>query len=96
MMETPTSFKKDCKGLDLPTDDEVEALDAMRALKFRVRGIKKKISKISQGREEGETDSLSVLEAELATLKEEWNRWEEKRKNAARERMILLGHEEGE
>jgi hypothetical protein len=96
MMEKPTSCNNDCKRIDLPTDDEVEALDAMRALKLRVRGIKKKILKMSQGHEEGGTDSLSVLEAELATLKEEWNRWEEKRQNAARERMILLGHEEGE
>ena len=93
-MEKTTSCKKFCKGVDLPTDDELEALDAMRALKLRVREIKKKISEISTGEEEGGTESLSALREELATLKEAWSLWEEKRRKAARERMILLGHEE--
>ena len=34
------------------------------------------------------------LEGELASLKAEWINWEEKRQKAAKERMILLGHEE--
>ena len=94
-MEKPTSCKKFCKGIALPTDDEVEALSAMKALKLRVRVIKEEISEISRGDKEGGARSLSALEEELLVLKEEWNRWEEKRRNAARERMILLGHEEG-
>jgi hypothetical protein len=95
-MEKPTSCKKFCKGVDLPTDDEMEALDAMRALKLRVREIKKKISKTSKGNEERGSESLQALREELAALKEAWNLWEEKRRKAARERMILLGHEEQE
>jgi hypothetical protein len=94
-VDKQTSCKNYCKGIAVPTDDEVEALGAMKALKLRVRGIKKKISEISRGNEEGGAGSLSALEEELLVLKEEWNRLEEKRRNAARERMILLGHEEG-
>jgi aryl-alcohol dehydrogenase-like predicted oxidoreductase len=93
-MERPTSCKRLCKGVDLPTDDEVKALDAMRALKLRVRAIKKKISGISADKAEGGTESLSALRDELAVLKEAWNLWEAKRRRAARKRMILLGHEE--
>jgi hypothetical protein len=93
-VERPTSCRKLCKGVDLPTDDEVKALDAMRALKLRVRAIKKRISEISTGKEEGGTESLSMLREELAALKEAWNLWEAKRRRASRERMILLGHEE--
>ena len=32
----------------------------------------------------------------LVGLKEEWLAWEERRQKAARERMIILGHEEPE
>jgi len=34
------------------------------------------------------------LEKGMADLKEEWLAWEEKRQQAAKERMIILGHEE--
>ena len=39
-MEKSTSFEKTCKGIEVPTDDEVEALNAMKTLKFRVREMK--------------------------------------------------------
>ena len=95
-MEKPTPYKKLCKGIELPSDNEVEALGAMRALKLRVREIKKEISEISQNKDKDGAGSITVLENELMALKREWNRLEEKRRNAAKERMILLGHEEGD
>lgn len=95
-MEKPTPYKKLCKGIELPSDNEVEALGAMRALKLRVREIKKEISEISQNKDKDGAGSITVLENELMALKREWNRLEEKRRNAARERMILLGHDEGD
>ena len=94
-MEKSTSFEKTCKGIEVPTDDEVEALNAMKTLKFRVREIKKKISGISSDKKREDRSGLSRLERDLLMLKREWEQWEEKRKKAARERMILLGHEEG-
>ena len=95
-MEKSTSCEKACKGIEVPTDDEVEALNAMKTLKLRVREIKKKISEISLNKKRGDRSGLSRLERDLSLLKKEWDQWEEKRKKAARERMILLGHEEGE
>jgi hypothetical protein len=95
-MEKSTPFKKICKGIDVPSDEEVEALNAMKALKLRVREVKKKISDISSAKEERATQSLLALEQDLVRLKKEWDRWEEKRSKAARERMVLLGHEQKE
>ena len=83
-----------CKKLEVPSDDELVALDAMRVIKTRVRDLKKRLSEISSS-DKGEPDEeASKLEKEMAELKVEWNEWEEKRKKAAHERMTLLGHEE--
>lgn len=84
---------KCCKKLDVPSEDEVVALNAMRAIKDRVRDLKKRLSEISESG--GDENEILKLEKELAGLKAQWNAWEEKREKAARERMILLGHEEG-
>jgi len=95
-MEKSIPCEKICKGIDVPTDDEVEALIAMKALKLRVREIKKKISDISLTDKKGKNESLLALEKDLVRLKEEWDLWDKKRSKAARERMVLLGHEEKE
>ena len=95
-MKKSTPCETACKGIEVPTDDEVEALNAMKILKFRVRKIKNEISEISSDKKREDKSGLSRLERDLIMLKKEWDQWEEKRKKAARERMILLGHEEGE
>jgi hypothetical protein len=46
----------------------------------------------SSNRDEEKGEALA-LEEQMEELKAEWNEWEEKRKKAAKERMILLGHE---
>jgi chromosome segregation ATPase len=81
-----------CAGaVEVPTRREQEALEKLKAIKTRVRELK-------QAR--GETgkafanQTRDAIDSELHHLKEEWDRWEEERKEAARERMILLGHEE--
>jgi len=43
---------------------------------------------------DGNAESMRELEREMTQLKAEWNEWGKKRKEAARKRMILLGHEE--
>ena len=83
-----------CKQVKVPTEDEVEALNAMRAVKERARFIKGQISGLSATREASEMAERSRLEKEIAQLKSEWDRLEERRCEAARERMVLLGHEE--
>lgn len=83
-----------CKKIDVPTDEEVCALTELRSIKERVRELKKKISDLSAGLVAGTRDDLMILERQMEDLKEEWLSWEEKRQQAAKERMIILGHEQ--
>jgi hypothetical protein len=83
-----------CKKIDVPTEEEVRALNELRCIKERVREMKKKISDLSAGLVPGTRDDLLILEKEMADLKEEWLTWEERRQEAARQRMIILGHED--
>ena len=84
--------KKVCKGVEVPSGEEIEALDAMRKIKEQVQIIKKKISNFSDTMRNKE--ERSNMEKEIADLKEKWKEWDYKRKEAARIRMIMLGHEE--
>lgn len=88
----PTGCERACGKVDVPTEDEVAALKALRSIKERVRELKKIKSGLSERC--GETVEPRSLEREMAELKMKWEEWEEKRKRAARERMILLGHED--
>ena len=84
--------EKVCKGIEVPSRDEIEALNAMREIKVRVRRIKRKISDLHD-KTKNQAEK-SIMEKELFRLKEKWEGWDLKRKEAARIRMILLGHEE--
>ncbi len=87
---TPT-----CPGkIEVPTEKEREALLTMKSIKERVRKLKGHLAQIKTSCEDEDRKKIGELEKELARLKEDWTRWEEKRKLAAKERMILLGHEE--
>ena len=81
-----------CHRIEVPTEDEMQALRAMRAIKEKVRELNLRISGIgsSSGEKAGEAERL---EDEINRLKREWKKWEERLKEAARIRMILLGHE---
>ena len=81
--------------LEVPTPNEQEALGAMKSIKERVRALKKRLASLHASNSDEGTDEILTKENELARLKVDWNRWEEKRKAAAKERMIILGHEEG-
>ena len=83
-----------CKPIQVPTEDELEALHAMRAIKGRAREMKKRLSEMRPSSRPEDKEEARTLKKELGKLKTEWDQWEEKRKEAARERMILLGHEE--
>lgn len=84
---------KICKGVEVPTGDEVAALNAMRTIKDRVRALKKELSESSSPDGDESDEKTSELQKELSRLKAEWREWERKREEAARVRMILLGHE---
>ena len=83
-----------CKRPEVPSEEEMVALNAMRSIKERVRDLKKRLSEVSSSQKEGDVQEELELEQKMDALKAQWNEWEEKRQRAARERMILLGHEE--
>jgi len=85
--------QKSCGNIQVPTEDEVAALNAMRDIKVRVREIKKRLSEISGSKKTEDSHVRSALEKEMAQLRESWHEWEKKRKAAANLRMVLLGHE---
>jgi hypothetical protein len=64
----------------------------MKAVKERVREIKSRLARLEDDPVEEKNRRVAALHEELAQLKEAWHRWEGKRNEAARERMILLGH----
>jgi predicted nuclease with TOPRIM domain len=87
-----TSNSDCCKRVEVPSDEEVAALSDMREIKARVKELKKRQSEISlhKGEYLGEK---SRLEKEMIELKTEWSELEEKRKRAAHDRMVMLGHD---
>ena len=92
MINTLNWNKNGCRPLKIPTDDEVKALNKLREIKKRAREIKKELSQMA-------SDALFVelrtqAENELLELKKEWEKWDKKRDEAARERMVALGHME--
>ncbi len=93
-LEKKSACVHSCKKIDVPTDEEVCALNELRCIKERMRDLKKKISDLSAGLVAGTRDDLMILEKQMEDLKEEWLSWEEKRQQAAKERMIILGHEQ--
>ena len=83
-----------CSGkIEVPTPRESEALAAMKAIKERVREIKKRLDEVNALKNNAPAEEIVSLEAEKVRLKQEWDSWETKRDAAAKERMILLGHE---
>jgi hypothetical protein len=84
-----------CPGkIEVPTPAEKDALDKMRDIKERVRKLKRRLNGLKDsGHDEG-VQEIGELEKDLSHLKMEWDRWEKIRQKAAKERMILLGHEE--
>ena len=83
-----------CHQVEVPSKDEVTALNELRAIKGRVRDIKRRLSDLTNYGRDEDAMEMGVLQTELKRLKAEWVEWERRRQEAARERMILLGHEE--
>jgi chromosome segregation ATPase len=83
-----------CSGkMEVPTPREREALAAMKSIKERVREIKKRLDELNALKDDAHAEEIESLEGEMARLKQAWDSWETKREAAAKERMILLGHE---
>ena len=91
--ERTAACRNMCGNIQVPTEDELVALNAMRAIKEQVRILKQRIAAIHKSGHGENGEELPGIEKEMARLREEWRKWEEKREKAAKERMILLGHE---
>lgn len=84
-----------CPGkIQVPTEKEQEALSAMKSIKERVRELKGQLAATQTRGTDPNSDEAISLNRELSRLKSEWEEWEEKRAAAAKERMIILGHEQ--
>jgi len=81
-----------CEQIEIPTKDELAALNAMRDIKEQVRKLKKQRSYVLLSRENEDSEEAEFLERKIVQLKADWKRWEERHQTAVRERMILLGH----
>jgi hypothetical protein len=66
----------------------------MRAIKECVRELKKRLKSERTSRHNESAAMMAKLEDELASLKGRWEKWEAELREAARERMVFLGHEE--
>ncbi|MCP4574715.1 MAG: hypothetical protein GY846_00295 [Deltaproteobacteria bacterium] len=83
-----------CTGkMEIPTPREREALATMKSIKERVREIKKRLVELEALKNDSHTEEIASLEGELTRLKQTWDSRETQRAAAAKERMILLGHE---
>ena len=90
-----TDAPSSCQGkLKVPTEKEREALAAMKSIKGEVRALKKRLAALKASGRDENTGEILELEKELAHLKVDWDKWEQKKQKAAKERMILLGHKE--
>lgn len=83
-----------CGPREVPSAEEKEALDALRSIKMRVRELKALQGAGTHEASGNVARGNNDLRQELERLRKEWKLWEGKRAEAARKRMILLGHED--
>jgi hypothetical protein len=88
-LETIGKTPQCCGQVQVPTEEEVAALNVMREIKTRVRALKDRL----KGTEIDSPEGADLME-KIERLKAEWNEWEAKRRAEAKRRMVLLGHEE--
>lgn len=86
--------KSTCSEIQVPTEDELVALNAMRSIKEQAKALKEKMDQVER-KEAADGDSERVrIRQELDRLRKEWQEWEKRKNRAASARMIFLGHEE--
>jgi hypothetical protein len=86
--------RRSCPGaIEIPTEEEREALAAMKAIKDRVRVLKSQLTSLKTAECEACSPEERAMEAQLSHLRVEWDTWDERRQRAQKKRMILLGHE---
>ena len=86
-----------CPGtIEIPSREEKECLEKMRAIKERVRELKAQARTVSDLPTPAGKKQILIIDKELMDLKRQWDGWEKKRLAAEKERMIILGHLEAD
>jgi hypothetical protein len=83
-----------CRRIQVPMEEEVVALNAMRAIRREAKLLKERLQALSETHGPDLLPERIELQEKVERFKAEWKGWEEKRKAAAKKRMVLLGHEE--
>ena len=99
--ESPTCPNDDnlceCVPKDYVIKEEEEALAVLRDLKKQVHTEKARMTDIQQALKSDSENvelcgELKVCENNLKELRVQWDKWDQKRKAATREKLIRLGH----
>ncbi|RLB41251.1 MAG: hypothetical protein DRH12_08560 [Deltaproteobacteria bacterium] len=86
-----------CPGkIQIPTDEEQRALAELRKIKAVVREKKALLRQLKSLGPKAEAAQIEAIELELEELRSKWIAWERQKEDAARKRMVLLGHEKPE
>lgn len=91
----PERFTCDDKPFPF-TDEELFILAELRALKSEAMELKAHLAEIHKREAQGESllDERAMQMKKLMTLRREWDDWKQKGADAAKRRMIALGHVE--
>lgn len=93
-LEAKGKCENHCRRIQVPTEEELVALNAMRAIRREAKLLKEQLQSLPETNGPDSLTERIELQKKLDRYKLEWNGWEEKRKAAAKRRMVLLGHEE--
>jgi hypothetical protein len=89
------SASSTCTGkIRVPTEAETAILAEMKSIKEQGRELKRRLNELAVSGSHADSNEVPVLKEALVRFKEEWERLDRKRRAAARERMVQLGHEE--
>ena len=87
-----TDAPSSCQGkLEVPTEKEREALAAMKAIKGEVRALKKRLTALKASGRDETTGEILELEKELAHLKVDWDKWEQKKTKGRKGKDDFIG-----
>ena len=92
--DTALPIAETCLGkIEIPTKREQAALRKLKRIKEHVRELKRTIQILQENNAENHFEPITDAKNELTRMKIEWETWVIERDHAAKERMLLLGHE---
>ncbi|MEW6665559.1 MAG: hypothetical protein AB1512_10130 [Thermodesulfobacteriota bacterium] len=83
-----------CREVEIPSDDELVALNAMRSIREKAKALREEMDRLQKTEPAQAGPERIRMQRQLDLLKQEWQEWEKKKNIAAKEKMVLLGHED--